>query len=172
MACLKTCTLRRAYRVRRTRRINSSVLPENIEPVMTMRDPVLWVDASNGGSKICVMVLILPATQPSTGPASLAQFPFGLAAFPPTPDDGDYHYSEDHETRRHQEQGDVLGRPVSQVRVEESLGEDTEGRGCNEAPEPHPGEAGSIGDGVEGDTRQESSGEHGVHSPTREPAVG
>jgi hypothetical protein len=37
-------------------------LPENIEPVITMRDPVLWVDTSNGGSKICVMVLILPAT--------------------------------------------------------------------------------------------------------------
>src|SRR5215208_3969970 len=172
MVCLKTCALRWAYRARRTRRINSSVLPENIDPVITTRDPVLWVEASTGGSKSCVIVLILPATQPSTGPASLAQFPFGLAAYPPTPDDGDYHYSEDLETRRHQEQGDVLGRPASQVRVEESLGEDTEGRGRNEAPEPHPGEAGGIGDGVEGDARQESSGEYGVHSPPREPVVG
>jgi len=46
---------------RRTRRINSSVLPENIEPVITMREPVLWVEYSTGGSKIWVIVLILPS---------------------------------------------------------------------------------------------------------------
>src|SRR5215218_3112596 len=110
MVCLKTCALRWAWRAQRTRRINSSVLPENIEPVMTMRDPVVWAEASTSGSKICVMVLILPATQPSTGPASLAQVLFELAALPPVPDDGGHYYPEDHETRGHQEQGDVLRR--------------------------------------------------------------
>src|ERR671915_1660970 len=139
---------------------------------MRMRDPVVWAEASTSGSKVCFMVLILPATQPSTGPASLAQVLFELAAFPPVPDDGDHHYPEDHETRGHQEQGDVLGRLAPQVRVEERLGEDAEGRGRYEAPEPHPGETSGVGDGVEGDTRYKSSGEHGVDAPPREPAVG
>src|SRR5687768_10770662 len=118
-----------------------------------MRDPVLWVEYSAGGSKICVMVRILPSAEPSTGSTSLARGPFGLAAFLPVPDNSDYHHSENHETRGHQEQGDVLGRLPSQVRVEERLGEDPEGRGRYEAPEPHPGESRSIRDGVEGDTR-------------------
>jgi hypothetical protein len=29
--------------------------------VITMRDPVLWVEYSTGGSKICVIVPILPS---------------------------------------------------------------------------------------------------------------
>src|SRR5919106_2875953 len=128
MLCLKTCALR-----------------------WTMREPVLWVEYCTSGSKIRVMVLILPAAQPSTWRILLAQVPFGLEAYPPVPDDGDYHYSQDHETRGHQEQGDVLGRLAPQVRVEECLGEDAEGRGRYKAPEPHPGEPRSKGDGVESD---------------------
>jgi hypothetical protein len=51
---------------RRTRRIKSSVLPENIEPVMTVRDPVLRVAASSEDSKVRVMARILPITRPFT----------------------------------------------------------------------------------------------------------
>src|ERR671921_1726277 len=108
------------------------------------------------------MDFILPATQPSTGPTSLGQVPSGLAAFPPVPDDGDHYYPEDHETRGHQEQDDVLGRLAPQVGVEECLGEDSEGRGRYKASEPHPGEPRSKGDGVESDTGNEPSGEYCV----------
>src|SRR5215203_4838021 len=118
------------------------------------------------------MALILPTTWPCAGSTSLARVTPGLATLPPVPDDGDHYDPEDHEARGHQEKGDVLGRLASQVRVEESLGEDAEGRCRYEVPKAHPGEPGGIGDGVEGHTRQEPSGEHGVDSPPREPAVG
>jgi hypothetical protein len=36
----------RAYSARLRRRINSSVLPENMEPVITVKDPTGKVDAS------------------------------------------------------------------------------------------------------------------------------
>src|SRR5215203_3458064 len=118
------------------------------------------------------MALILPTTWPCAGSTSLARVTPGLATLPPVPDDGDHYDPEDHETRGHQEQGDVLGRLASQVRVEESLGEDAEGRGRDEVPESHLGEPCGKGDGVEGYAWQEASDEHGIRSPPREPAVG
>jgi hypothetical protein len=38
---LKTCTFWRAMVARRRRRINSSVLPQNVEPVITSMEPVV-----------------------------------------------------------------------------------------------------------------------------------
>jgi hypothetical protein len=99
------------------RRINSSVLPENIEPVMTVSDPVLEAEASTGGSKICVMVHILPTTWLTTCSTPLAQVAPALAAFSSVPDDGDHYRPQDHQARGRQEKGDVLGRLASQVRV-------------------------------------------------------
>src|SRR5215211_6758756 len=118
------------------------------------------------------MALILPTTWPCAGSTSLARVTPGLATLPPVPDDSDHYDPEDHETRGHQEQGDVLGRLASQVRVEESLGEDPEGRGRYEASEAHPGEPRGKGEGVKGHARQETSDENGVDPPPREPAVG
>jgi hypothetical protein len=45
---LKTCTFCRAILARRNRRINSSDLPENIEPAITSTQPVL--DRGGGSS--------------------------------------------------------------------------------------------------------------------------
>src|SRR5215203_270064 len=172
MACLKTCTLRRAYRVRRTRRINSSVLPENIEPVMTMSAPVLCVVASRGDSRIRVMIRILLTVDASTWPTSSARVAVRSAPFPPVPDGGDHDYREQEDPCCHEEQADVFGRLPAEVGVEEGLGNDAQSRGHEEVAEPHVGQARGVGDGVEGDARKEAPGENGVHAPAREPAVG
>src|SRR5829696_4436217 len=122
MACLKTCTPRRAYRARRTRRIKSSVLPENIEPVMTMRDPVLRVVASRDDSKVRVMIRILPTTRPFTWPVRLqalnsiftgrenssrpplTHIALLFAPFAPVIDGADHDHREQEDPCRHEEQ--------------------------------------------------------------------
>src|SRR5215203_6923671 len=190
MACLKTCTPRRAYRARRTRRIKSSVLPENIEPVMTMRDPVLRVVASRDDSKVRVMIRILPTTLPFTWPVwlqmrspisagredgsrhALAHIALRFAPFGPVLDGADHDHREQEDPRRHEEQADVFGRLPAEVGIEEGLGNDAQGRGSEEVAEPHVGQARPVGDGVEGDAGKEAPGENGVRAPSREPAVG
>jgi hypothetical protein len=98
--------------------------PEEGGVLMTIRDPVFRVAYIAGGSKICVMAFILLAAKRSTAPTCLAQVPFRPATFSPVSDDGDNYYTEDHQTRGHQEQGNVLGRLASQIRVQERLRKD------------------------------------------------
>src|ERR687883_589687 len=86
---------------------------------------------------------------------SLAKVALGPAAFLPVPEDGDDYHPGDYERGGDQEQNDVLRCLTAEVRVEEGLGEDTEGRGGDEAPEAHLGEPRRVRDGVEGDARQE-----------------
>jgi hypothetical protein len=47
MAGLKTCTRFRAIMARRSRRINSSLLPENMGPQMASIHPMLGITISN-----------------------------------------------------------------------------------------------------------------------------
>src|SRR5829696_8134962 len=141
MACLKTCTLRRAYRVRRTRRINSSVLPENIEPVMTMSAPVLCVVASRGDSRIRVMICILLTVDASTWPASSARVAVRSAPFPPVPDGGELQPRSAHE--------DLHGDPAEGARDTEAYRGREHVPEHGEYPAPENPEGEPVGEGDE-----------------------
>src|SRR3712207_7305197 len=97
---------------RRERRISSSVLPENMEPEITVKDPVLSAGSSSTGLRICIIAHILLVLAGITGVS------FGDATIPPAPQDGGGQGAHDDERRSYEEEAHVLGRPTAEVRVE------------------------------------------------------